>query len=238
MERGLAVQALISLVGRSRATELLGEHLTPARRGRIDRVLANRLSSISVGVEHPYDPQNAAAIVRTAEAVGLSNVHAISEGDSVLYGRKTARGASTWIERHHYPTFDGFLRALRLRGMRVVGACVEEGVTTMLADVPVDQPLCLLVGNEREGLSAAAREASDLLFRIPMYGMVESLNVSVATAVALFDLSERRRRWLDQVGDLTEEERADRRVSWYAQSLDERLVAGLVAKLQAAKRSL
>jgi tRNA (guanosine-2'-O-)-methyltransferase len=237
VERGVAVKALISLVGRPRATQLLGEHLTQARRRRIDRVLGDRLSSIAVAVEDPYDPRNAAAIVRTAEAVGLAEVHAISR-DSVLEGRKTARGAATWIDRHHHSSLDDFLRVVRQRGMRVVGACVEEEMTTMLADVPVDQPLCLLVGNEREGLSAAAREGSDLLFRIPMYGMVESLNVSVATAVALFDLSQRRRRWLGQVGDLEDEERADRRISWYAQSLDERLVAGLVATLQAAKRSL
>ncbi len=236
MGRSASVQALVALVGREGATQLLGEHLTSARRARIDAVLANRLRTISVGVENPYDPQNAAAIVRTAEAVGLADVHAISTNEAVLYGRKTARGASTWIERHHHPTLDGLLGAARERGMRVVGACVEEGMTTTLADVPVDQPLCLLVGNEREGLSEAAREASDLLFRIPMYGMVESLNVSVATAVALFDLTARRRR--ASSGDLSDVERADLRVTWYAQSLDERLVAGLIAKHQAAKRSL
>jgi len=225
------------LFGAQRASEILGEYLSQARKRRIDDVLAARLGSVSVAIEDPYDPHNANAILRTSEAVGLAEIHAISDNRALLQGRRTARGAIHWIGRRQHATLDGFVTMARRRGMRLVGACVEEGMTIPLASVPVDRPLCVLVGNEREGLSAGARAAADLLFRIPMYGMVESLNLSVATAVALYELTDRRRRQLGRDGDLSEEERADLRVSWYAQSLDERLLAGLIHKHQAAQRS-
>ncbi|HGG56305.1 MAG TPA: hypothetical protein ENK31_00740, partial [Nannocystis exedens] len=216
--------------------ELLAVYLTEARKARIEDVLSARLGTVTVAIEDPADPQNAAAIVRTAEALGLAEVHAISTKGLVLRGRKTARGASPWIQDHHHASLEAFLRGMRDRGMRIAAACVEESVTTSLAELPVDRPLCVLVGNERDGLSSAARAGAERLFRIPMYGMVESLNVSVATALALFEITARRRRWLAREGDLSDDARADLRVSWYARSLDERLLAALINQ-QAAERS-
>ncbi len=230
------VHELVAICGRDRAIERLSVHLREARKARIEDVLDARLGTVTAAIEDPSDPQNAAAIVRTAEALGLAEIHAISTKGPVLRGRKTARGASPWIQDHHHASLEAFLAVMRQRGMRVAGACVEEGVTTSLAQVPVDRPLCVLVGNERDGLSSAARAKAELLFRIPMHGMVESLNVSVATAVALFEITARRRRWLARKGDLSDDARADLRVSWYARSLDERLLAALINQ-QAAERS-
>lgn len=230
------VHELVAICGRDRASELLSAYLSEARKVRIEDVLGKRLGTVTVAIEDPYDPLNAAAIVRTAEALGLAEVHAISDKGLVLRGRKTARGASPWIQDLHYGSLEAFLAVMRERGMRIAAACVEEGVTIPLSEVPVDRPLCVLVGNERDGLSPAARAQAELLFRIPMQGMVESLNVSVATGVALFEITARRRQWLARPGDLSDDLRAELRVSWYARSLDERLVAALVSQ-QIAERS-
>ncbi len=236
MDRDGPVHELAAICGRERASELLSAHLSEARKARIEDVLSARLGTVTVAIEDPHDPHNAAAIVRTAEALGLAEIHAISDKGGVLCGRKTARGASPWIQDRHHVSIESFLAVMRQRGMRIAAACVEEGVTIPLSEVPVDRPLCVLVGNERDGLSPAARAQAELLFRIPMHGMVESLNVSVATAVALFEITGRRRRWLARPGDLSDDVRADLRVSWYARSLDERLVTALINQ-QAAERS-
>ena len=101
-----------------------------------------------------------------------------------------------------------------------------------LTAVPVDQPLCLLIGSEQVGLSPAARAACDLHFRVPMFGMAESLNLSVAAGIVLHALLERRRAHMGAAGDLSEQEVAERRARWYAKAVDPRLawhVLGLSA---------
>ncbi len=87
----------------------------------------------------------------------------------------------------------------------------------------MDQPLCLVFGNEQAGLSARARQDCELCFRIPMFGMAESLNLSVAAAIAVHALAERRRARLAAPGDLSPEELAERRARWYAKAVDPRL---------------
>jgi tRNA (guanosine-2'-O-)-methyltransferase len=94
-----------------------------------------------------------------------------------------------------------------------------------LADVPVDRPLCLVFGNEQAGLSPRARAACDLLFRIPMHGMAESLNLSVAAGIALYALLDRRRAAIGAAGDLSAEQLADLRARWYAKAVDPRLAS-------------
>ncbi|MCA9659743.1 MAG: RNA methyltransferase [Myxococcales bacterium] len=237
MDRRVITRELVAAVGRARTLEILGEFLTEARRARIEAVLGARLVSVAAAIEDPYDPHNAAAIVRTAEAVGLADVHAITHKGPVLRGRRTARGAFQWVRRHHHRGLEPFLAAVRARGMRIAAACVEDGMPLALSELPVDRPICVLLGNEHSGLSEEARAAADLRFQIPMHGMVESLNVSVAAAVALFDVGARRRRELGRDGDLDPEERADLRVSWYARSVDERLLAALARKHLAAQGS-
>ena len=94
-----------------------------------------------------------------------------------------------------------------------------------LSRIPVDEPLCLLLGNEQRGLSAAARAACDGLFHIPMVGMSESLNLSVTAAIAMHDVLPRiGPRPLDPA--LAEHWRA----RYYARSLDPRLVTGLLGR--------
>ena len=92
-----------------------------------------------------------------------------------------------------------------------------------LAAVPVDRPLCLVFGNEQAGLSAGARADCELHFRIPMVGMAESLNLSVAAGIALHALLERRRARIGAPGDLSGQEVAERRARWYAKAIDPRL---------------
>lgn len=200
----------------------LAPYMTPARRARIEAVLRARVASLQIAIEDPQDPHNAAAVVRTAEALGAGAVHVIGGRASGLLSRKVTRGTFYWADIRHHAGWDDF-RADLPPGMLLAGACVDPG-TVELAAVPVDRPLCLLFGNEQSGLSARARAACGLHFRIPMTGMAESLNLSVAAGIAMYALIERRRALLAGAGDLPEQELAGQRARWYAKAIDPRLV--------------
>jgi tRNA (guanosine-2'-O-)-methyltransferase len=224
--RGLMDTAEFAAVIETRGAEdvaaRLAPFLTEARRARIEAVLRARVTSLQIAIEDPQDPHNAAAVVRTAEALGAGAVHVIGGRASGLLSRRVTRGTFYWADIRHHADWDDFRADLPV-GMQLAGACVEPG-TVELAAVPADRPLCLLFGNEQAGLSARARAACTLHFRIPMTGMAESLNLSVAAGIAMYALIERRRALLRGSGDLPDRELAGQRARWYAKAIDPRLV--------------
>lgn len=213
--------AAIAAHGPDAIADRLAPLLTPARRARIEAVLRARVGSLQVAIEAPQDPHNAAAVVRTAEALGAGTVHVIAGSSRVQHSRRVTRGTGYWADTQEHGDWDAFVAALPA-GMRRVGACVEAA-SVELAAVPVDRPLCLVFGSEQAGLSDRARAGCDLHFRIPMVGMAESLNLSVAAGIALHALLERRRAALGAAGDLSGQEVAERRARWYAKAVDPRL---------------
>jgi len=223
-DRGLmdapAFLAALERLGPNEITTRLAPHLTEARRARIDAVLRARVASLQLALEAPHDPGNAAAVVRTAEALGAGGVHVIGMPTGTLRSRRVTRGSFYWADTQGHADWDGFTATLP-SGMRLAGACVDGAED--LADVPVDRPLCLVFGNEQAGLSTRARAACDLLFRIPQHGMAESLNLSVAAGIALYALLGRRRAAIGATGDLSADHLADLRARWYAKAVDPRL---------------
>lgn len=224
------VDSLVAMLGREGAIRRLEGFLTHERRERIDRVLAARLGSLSVVVEGLHDPGNMLAILRTAEAFGVAHVGVVG-GALDDARRKAGRGARPWIDTTSYPSIDALRGAARCRGMLLAAASVEPDVAYTVDTLPVERPLCLLFGAERDGLSMYARAAADLHFTVPMVGMVESLNVSVAAGIALYTLARRRRAVEGMAGDLDAAEREALRLRWYARSVDPRLLGGLVSSV-------
>ena len=223
---------LIDGIGPRRALERLRPYVTESRQQRIEQVLQHRVRTLHVAVERPHDPHNAAAIVRTAEALGCGPVHAISDISGILRARKTTKGAMYWVETHHYRDLGDFLAIIRSSGMRLAGACVHGRDTIDLAELPIDRPLCVMFGNESTGLSDEALAACDHRFTIPMVGMSESLNLSVSAGITLHDLLQRKRGWLATRGRSGDGDNAwlvRTRVRWYARALDDRLVRHLLA---------
>jgi len=210
--------------GVSRATERLARYVSADRQARIAAVLDARVASIEVAIERPADPHNAAAIVRTAEALGTGAVHAITDESGILHARKVTRGAFYWLDTLHHGDFSQFEAQIRSKGMLLAGACVDEASSVELAELPVTRPLCVLFGNEKMGLSRQARSRCDILFHVAMFGMCESLNLSVCAAITLHDLLQRRRAQIGRRGDLEGPRRAHLQARWYAKALDARLI--------------
>ncbi|MEX1366041.1 MAG: RNA methyltransferase [Nannocystaceae bacterium] len=216
-----AAEALVAEHGADRVTEALRPYLSEDRRVRIDEVVAGRMASLHVAIEAPSDPHNAAAIVRTADALGALGVHVIAAEGKALHAPRTTKGAFRWVQTHHHERLEPFLRVVRGQRMRLAGACMDGSVP--VTRLPLDEPLCLLLGNERRGLSAAARGACDLLFHVPMVGMSQSLNVSVTAAISMFEVLQRKRA-AGATGDLDEAQRQRLRACYYAVGSDPRLL--------------
>lgn len=189
--------------------------LTPQRIEGINHVLSQRMGSVHVGIEAPYDIHNGMAMIRTAEALGISHIHFINALMKKGQGKNTTKGTLKWTHLKRHDTFDQFLAA---KGQFSLACAVADGEKT-LEELPLDRPLCFLFGNEKEGLTEEALGAADFCFRIPMYGMVESLNVSVASAITLYDYLKRKRSFLGRAGDLTPEEIEVEKARFYIRSV-------------------
>jgi len=215
----------IEALGPARVVDGLRPFLTEARLASIDRVLTARMSGMHVAVERPEDPYNAAAVVRTAEALGVLNVHVVGAPDGTLHARKTTQGSFNWLHTAHHADFASFLSVLQPAGVRLFGAFM--GAQYALEELPVDQPFCLLFGNEGTGLSNEALAACELGFRVPMVGMSESLNLSVCASISMYVTSQARRQFLGTQGDLADDALLRERARYYARSVDRRLLEGL-----------
>ncbi len=204
--------------------ETIRPYVTAARQAKIEGLLDGRLPTISVAIEAPSDPHNAAAVVRTAEALGVLTVHVIATEGRALHAKSTTQGAYHWLRTHHHAALPDFLAHPTVADVALYGAWMDAELS--LEELPVDRPICLLFGNENRGVSPEARAACTAGFRIPMFGMSESLNLSVSAAIGLYDVTRRHRR-AGPVG-LDPARRDAMRARHYLDSVDTRLWKGLL----------
>ncbi|MEO5927828.1 MAG: RNA methyltransferase [Patescibacteria group bacterium] len=162
--------------------------MTPEREQKIEGVNARRFEDLEVLLENVDDPHNIGAILRSCDAVGVGRVHLVYTEDRPprMSELKTnsAASAAKWLNIIKWESLDACLADIRARGRRLyVTALSERGVPQWETDFTV--PCAIAIGNEHSGVSMPLLEAADGVVLIPMRGMVQSLNVSVATAVTL-----------------------------------------------------
>jgi tRNA (guanosine-2'-O-)-methyltransferase len=201
-----------------------GDHafLLPGRKQRIDEVVASRTRTLTVVMEVLGDPQNVNAVLRTAEAFGVQEVHVV-EGPMKAFDRnkKISQNADKWLDVVRWKTTEACLAHLKGRGFAVYATHLGEG-SRDLAELSFAPPVALVFGNEHRGVSEAALAAADARYAIPMRGFSQSLNVSVAAAVSLFRAVERRQAERGRHGDLGEDEAAALRERFYTKSVKQR----------------
>ena len=165
------------------------------REARIDQVLSRRQPGLTVVLEDVHDPHNAAAVLRSCDATGVLEIHTVLQHETApgkRPSRATSSSAAKWVPVIRHENITGCYATLRERGMQVVATALT-GESVDLYDVDFTRPTAIVMGNEHRGLTAAAIAGADLTVRIPMSGMVESLNISVAAAVALGEAARQRR---------------------------------------------
>jgi tRNA (guanosine-2'-O-)-methyltransferase len=181
--------------------------LSDERRARIQSVVDARLQSITVVLDRLLDPHNTAAILRTAEGLGVARAHVVAHraGDAIAH-RRVTQDAHKWLEVEPRASGAGAVEALRSSGFEVWAGHLTPDAR-LYTELPADRAVALLFGNEHEGPAPETLAACTGTFRIPMAGFTQSFNVSVAAAIALAHLTAARRRYLRQPGDLSEEAR-------------------------------
>lgn len=163
----------------------------PERLEKILELVANRQPDLTVFMENVHKPHNLAAIVRTADAVGIGDVHATFPEGVQYRGHHTASGSKRWVKTHTYESLEQGIDRIREKDMQILCAHFSDEAVDFRS-IDYTQPTCLLVGSELVGVSDEASEIADKHVIIPMLGMVQSLNVSVATALILYEAQRQR----------------------------------------------
>lgn len=197
----------------------LAPMISDERMARIDAVIASRIGSVVPVLEEMADPHNGAAVLRTADALGIHELHVIEARNRFLVSRGVARGTAHWLDLRRHRDGRACIDELRARQFRVLVASTEGTIEPEeLARIP---RVAIVFGNEHAGVSPSLRERVDGVYRIPMRGFVESLNVSVAAAITLWAATRAR------TGDLGEAARTALRARFMMSSVRE---AGLVVR--------
>ena len=166
--------------------------MTPERYRRICDTLDRRQPDLTVIMDGVHKPHNIAAIVRTCDAVGILDVHAILPNNRARMAAGTAMGSQHWVRVHKRAESPGVIRELQGQGVQVLAAHLSD-TAIPYREVDFTRPTALLLGTEKFGVSDEAAAAVDQHVIIPMMGMVESFNVSVAAAIILAEACEQRR---------------------------------------------
>ena len=166
--------------------------LTEERLARFREVLKNRTRHITVALEDVYHLHNTSAVIRSCDVFGIQDIHLIEARFGKRLDRKIAMGAQKWVDVHRHKTSLICLEDLRKKGYKIVAT--SPHITSYSPDnLPIDAPIALFLGAEKEGLSSEILDHADMTVHIPMLGFTESLNVSVAAAILLHQLGQRLR---------------------------------------------
>lgn len=201
------------------------QFVTKKRKEKILATLPLRTRHVAVALEDIFQSANTSAIMRTCDALGVQDVHCIEGRNPLDVNKGIALGASKWLTLDRYrgeadgvnnPT-EECLGALKKQGYKVVAT--SPHATKSLHELPVQDKTVFLFGTEDQGLTELAIQLSDDVIEIPMYGFVESFNVSVSAGLCLYDFTTRLRAstvpW-----QLTPEEQLDLELDWVRNSVE------------------
>ena len=175
-----------TLKKRGRSLETISER----RKQRFQQVIDRRQPTLTLVIENVWDPHNVSAILRSADAIGIHSVHLLYHVEAApnfrAIGRKSSASAKKWLDLHVHHSVEDCFAELRAAGFRIYSSHLKKQSVPLHA-IDATERVAFVLGNEHRGVSEEACALSDGIYFIPMMGMVESLNVSVAAAVTLYE---------------------------------------------------
>ena len=179
--------------------------MTPERYQRIRDMLAKRQTDLTVCLENVHKPHNVSAVVRTCDAIGIHKVHAVWENQYRVRSG-TAMGSQQWVNVDTHENVTDAIGALKAQNMQVLVTHLSDKAVDF-RDIDYTKPTAILFGQEKYGVTDEAIAMCDQDIVIPMVGMVQSLNVSVAAALVLYEAQRQRQiAGMYDVQHLSEEE--------------------------------
>jgi tRNA (guanosine-2'-O-)-methyltransferase len=165
--------------------------MTPERVARLDQVLAKRQPDLTVFTENLHKPRNFSAMVRNCDAVGINEMHVTPGENSLRTHWNTSQGAEKWVYIRTHNSVEDSCVHLKSTGFRLVAADLSDKATDF-RDVDYTQATALVMGSELFGVSDETLSFVDQQISIPMMGVTQSLNVSVACAIVLYEAQRQR----------------------------------------------
>lgn len=171
--------------------EYLAEFMLPERYATMCRVVADRTKYMTVCAENTFHPQNASALVRHCEAFGVQELHAIEFLCGFQANTHIVRGTDKWVNIRRYESTSEAIAHLKGEGYRIVAATPHTNDLTPDSFDVTKGKFCIVFGTEKQGISPEIMAVADEFVKIPMYGFVESLNVSACAAILIQGLVEK-----------------------------------------------
>ncbi len=150
-------------------------------------VLRHRQPTLTIVMENIHNPHNVSAILRSADAVGVLEVQLIYTDEQFpKLGKKSSASATKWVSRRAFRSIEECYRKLHEEGFHICATHLGKE-SKSLYELDLTRKIAIVFGNEHRGVSEEAANLADTNFQIPMVGMIQSLNVSVACAVTLYE---------------------------------------------------
>ncbi len=195
----------------------LSQYVTDHKKNFIEKVLGERTRHVTLVLEDIYQSQNASAVLRTCECLGLQDIHIIEDDTKYSVNKRVLKGANKWIDLHRYKMKSFSNSEICFRNLRESGYKIlvtdpsPDGVS--INDLLIDQKMAVVMGNELHGTSEFAIKNADQKIFIPMSGFTESFNISVSAAIILNTLLTKLRA-SDTDWRLSENEKEFIRLEW------------------------
>lgn len=197
--------------------KFLQQYTTEERKKRFEEVLNYRTRHVTVVLEDIYQSHNASAVLRSCDINGVQDIHVIENRWVYNVNPDIVVGSIKWLDLKKYNEQDfntpEAFDALHKKGYKIVATCPHQDDYTP-EELPLDQPVAIVFGTEKTGLSDYALEHADMYVKIPMFGFTESYNISVSAALMMYTLMQRLHNSNDIDWHLTEEEKEELRFDW------------------------
>lgn len=199
---------------KTKLIEHLGGYVSKHKRELIRKVLKNRTRFITIVLEDIYQPHNASAVMRTADCLGIQDIHIIENRNQYEINPGVTLGSTKWLTINKYQSDSNkCIDNLRENGYQIVGTSPSK-THQSINEFQIEGPLALVFGTELDGLSQEVLNNVDKIVSIPMVGFTESFNISVSAAICLYhlvnQLPESKINW-----QLTNEEKEELTLEWY-----------------------
>ncbi len=210
--------------------ELMSPLLSVSRQKKIDEIVAGRTYDVIPVLENIYDRGNTSAVMRSCEAMGYQSLHLIEPNEKFKKSQRVTKGADKWLDVVRWTDSTECVHGLKKMGYRVYATHFEQA--TPIGEVDFTQPTALVFGNEKDGVSDEILSQVDGRVVIPMQGFVQSFNISVAAAIALYHAYRDRIMKLGFHGNLTIQQREILRALYFLRSSKnpERLIRKLLER--------
>jgi tRNA (guanosine-2'-O-)-methyltransferase len=202
--------------------DYLSQFISERRLNLINQVLNNRTRYVTVVLEDIFQPQNASAVLRTCECLGIQDIYVIENAHQYYYSRGVAMGAGKWTDIIKFSKKENntlkAVQALKENNYRIIATVPGENCIS-LSDLDLSKGKTAFVfGSELNGISQQMRESADELLTIPMYGFTESYNLSVSAAIILYQVIYQLKN-SEIVWQLTDSEKNTLKIEWLKTSV-------------------